>query len=111
MIHIVCFGNLWQGDDGFGIHVLRRLNQLDLPRHVRVFEAGISGLSALEYFENTHKVIVVDAFEAGLPAGSVRKFPAGERWLPGREFSGHAVGVDQLLALLPVVLEAAKLPE
>ena len=28
MLHIVCFGNLWQGDDGFGMHVFQRLGAM-----------------------------------------------------------------------------------
>jgi hydrogenase maturation protease len=64
MQHIICFGNLLLGDDGFGIHVFRRLKEgWVLPRHVRVFEGGVAGLQALPYFENCRKAIVVDALE------------------------------------------------
>ena len=35
MLHIVCFGNIWQGDDGFGMHVFQRLCDLQsLPSQV-----------------------------------------------------------------------------
>src|SRR5215510_11670253 len=41
MLHIVCFGNLWQGDDGFGMHVFQRLGAMrSLPPLARVFDAG-----------------------------------------------------------------------
>ena len=34
MLHIVCFGNIWQGDDGFGMHVFQRLCDLQ-SSHLR----------------------------------------------------------------------------
>jgi hydrogenase maturation protease len=109
MVHVICFGNLWHGDDGFGIHVFRRLTQIDLPEQVKVFDAGTAGLSALGYFENCRKVIVVDAMESGLPAGTVRKFSSEAGNAPEVAFSAHAVGVDHLLTLLPVV--TTEMPE
>ena len=61
MLHVICFGNLWEGDDGFGIHVFRRLNERPgLPRQVRLFDAGIAGLGALGYFERCQKAAIVD---------------------------------------------------
>ena len=132
MLHIVCFGNLWQGDDGFGIHVFRRLSAWRLPPHVKVFDAGTAGLSALDYFENCQKVVVVDAIRSDGKVGSVRRLlpelkgnPSGVRdnlaWehnplnLPEdqetqREFSIHGLGVDCLLQVLPVVFEEERLP-
>ena len=57
MLHIICFGNLWRGDDGFGIHVFRELNKgCVLPKHVKVFEGGVAGLQALPYFEDCRKL-------------------------------------------------------
>ncbi len=109
MVHIICFGNLWHGDDGFGVHVFRRLTQIGVPEHVRVFDAGTAGFNALGYFENCQKVIIVDAMASGLPAGMVRKFAWESSVTPEVAFSVHAVGVVHLLALLPVV--TTKMPE
>ena len=60
-IHVLCFGNLLQGDDGFGIHVYRRLCAEALPPCVRVFDAGIAGLSALAHFDGCERAVVVYA--------------------------------------------------
>src|SRR5215813_218347 len=111
IVHIVCFGNLWQEDDGFGIHVFQRLSKLDLPENVQVFEAGISGLNALQFFENAHKVVIVDAMDAGLPVGSVHRLCWNELNPPADEFSTHAIGVDHLFQLLPLVIPVEKMPE
>ena len=71
MLHVIGFGNLWQGDDGFGIHVLRRLGEL--PRHVKVFDGGIAGFGALGYFEACSKAVIVDALRTGGRVGRVRR--------------------------------------
>ena len=74
MLHIVCFGNVWQGDDGFGMHVFQRLcERQSLPPQVKVFDAGTAGLSALDYFENCRKVVIVDAIQTGGQIGSVQR--------------------------------------
>src|SRR5262245_3172532 len=111
MIHIVCIGNLLEEDDGFGIHIFRRLTQIELPEHVKVFVAGTAGFNALGYFENCRKVIIVDALDSGLPVGTVSKFPLDDPGPAGNEFSLHAAGLDQLLAILPVVMPPDELPQ
>src|SRR5262249_21945557 len=112
MIHIVCFGNAWQGDDGFGIHVFRRLREMPaLPSQVKVFDAGTAGLSALGYFEDCKKAVIVDAVKAGGRVGRVRRFRLEDFDPPGPELSLHAVGVHHLLLALPVVLGPGAMPE
>jgi Ni,Fe-hydrogenase maturation factor len=50
-VHILCFGNLWHGDDGLGLHVLRQLRgQRCLPPHARTFDAGTAGLKRAAAF-------------------------------------------------------------
>ena len=60
LTHVVCFGNAWHGDDGFGQHVLRRL-----PAGIPAFDAGTAGLNALGYFEGCDKAVIVDAVRTG----------------------------------------------
>ena len=40
MLHVICFGNLWQGDDGFGIHGSGSLANCAASEGVR---CGIAG--------------------------------------------------------------------
>ncbi|HEY6382905.1 MAG TPA: hydrogenase maturation protease, partial [Pseudolabrys sp.] len=66
MVHVICFGNLWQGADGFGVRVFQRLSdRSDWPAHIKIFEAGTAGLAALDYFEGCRKVVIVDALKTG----------------------------------------------
>jgi hydrogenase maturation protease len=94
--HVVCFGNAWHGDDGFGQHVLR-----SLPAGIEAFDAGTAGLDALGYFEDCDKAVIVDAVRTGAPVGTVHRLLPGDLAIPGDELSLHELGVSSVLAALP----------
>ena len=70
---IVGLGNPVLCDDGVGIHVVRRLREMELPDGVEVVEAGTAGLALLDLISGYDRLIVVDAIDAGLPAGTVKE--------------------------------------
>jgi hydrogenase maturation protease len=92
-VRVVCFGNPWHGDDGFGLHVLRRL-----PGEVDAFDAGTAGLDALPYLESCAKAVLVDAVRTGAPVGTVQKLAPADLAPPGGEYSLHQLGLTSLLA-------------
>ena len=111
MQHIICFGNLWRGDDGFGIHVFRRLNEgCLLPGYVRAIDGGVAGLQALPCFEGCRKAIVVDALTSAGKVGSVHRLELEDLRDPEAEFSLHNLGVNHLLKALPIYLGDAAVP-
>ena len=102
--HVVCFGNPWHGDDGFGLHVYRRLQELEaLPRGSRIFDAGTAGLDAVACFEGCSSAVIVDAVRAGGSVGTVHRLAASDLERPGGEFSLHDLGITSLLAALAAV--------
>ena len=107
---MICFGNAWHGDDGFGQHVLRRL-----PAGVTAFDAGTAGLNALGYFEGCDKAVIVDAVRTGAPVGTVHRLLPRDLDPPSGEFSLHELGVGAVLAALreppDVVLVGAEVGE
>jgi len=112
MIHVVCFGNLWQGDDGFGIRVFQRLSGLrDWPPHVKVFEAGTAGLAALGYFEDCRKAVIVDALKTGASPGCVFRLTLDEIEAHDEAFSLHQLGVNHLLAAMTAAFAGRDVPE
>jgi hydrogenase maturation protease len=112
MLHIVCFGSFWHGDDGIGIHVFHRLGETRcLSPHVKIFDAGVAGLSALEYFEDCSKALVVDAMKGYGPIGSVHRLRLEDFDPPKERCSMHSLGVDDLSAVLPIVFEGRTVPE
>jgi hydrogenase maturation protease len=65
-------GNVFLGDDGFGVEVARRLAGERLPDGVRVADFGIRGVHlAYELLDGYQTAILVDAVPRGGEAGTV----------------------------------------
>ncbi|HYE37732.1 hydrogenase maturation protease [Methylocaldum sp.] len=104
--HIVCFGNELHGDDGFGIRVYEQLRRLTWPNDVKLFNAGIAGLNALEFLVDCRQAILVDALADTGNAGAVCVFKPDDsagRW---ETPVGHGLGIPYLLKALEVVRES-----
>jgi hydrogenase maturation protease len=112
MVHVICFGNLWQGDDGFGVRVFQRLcGRKDLPADVKVFEAGTAGLAALGYFEGCRKAVIVDALKTGAAPGLARRLALDEIDSPDEAYSLHQLGVNHLLEAMKIAFAGREAPE
>jgi hydrogenase maturation protease len=103
-VHVVCLGNPWHGDDGFGCHVFRRLRRRDdLQPAVKLIDAGIAGLDVLGQIDGCAKAVVVDAVRVGAAVGSLHRLVPSDLEPPGGELSLHQLGLSSLLAALPAV--------
>ena len=69
-ILIAGVGNIFLGDDGFGVEVVKELRQRELPTSVRVVDFGIRGLD-LTYalLDGYDAVILIDAVQRGNEPG------------------------------------------
>jgi hydrogenase maturation protease len=71
-ILIAGIGNIFLGDDGFGVEVIRRLAQRKLPTEVRVADFGIRGFDLAYALQDGYETtILVDAFPNGHEPGTV----------------------------------------
>ncbi|MGB8536546.1 MAG: hydrogenase maturation protease [Acidobacteriaceae bacterium] len=69
---IACVGNIFLGDDGFGVEVARSLSQRQLPEGVSVKDYGIRGFDlAYALLDPWDLVIIADALSRGEPAGTL----------------------------------------
>ena len=65
-------GNIFLGDDGFGVEVARRLARLEMPDGVAVGDYGISGMHlAYDLADGVDTAILVDAMPRGGEPGTV----------------------------------------
>ena len=65
-------GNIFLGDDAFGVEVARRLLAEPLPENVRVADYGIRGVHlAYQLLDGYDTLILVDAVSRGEPPGTV----------------------------------------
>jgi hydrogenase maturation protease len=71
-ILVAGIGNIFLGDDGFGVEVARRLSARELPRSVRVTDFGIRGYDlAYALLDGYETTILIDACPRGEPAGTL----------------------------------------
>jgi len=71
-ILIAGIGNIFLGDDAFGVEVARRLLAVELPESVKVVDFGIRGYDlAYALLDGYDTTILVDACPRGEPAGTL----------------------------------------
>ena len=99
-------GNLFLGDDAFGVEVLRRLSHRPLPEGVRAVDFGIRGVD-LTYalLESWDAVVFVDATARGGEPGTLYVLEPGASGPPCIE--AHAMDPARVLSL---AREMGKLP-
>jgi hydrogenase maturation protease len=69
---IACIGNIFLGDDGFGVEVAQRLASHPFPQGVRVADFGIRGFDlAYALMEGYESTILVDAYPGEGPPGTL----------------------------------------
>jgi hydrogenase maturation protease len=71
-ILVAGIGNIFLGDDGFGVEVVRRLANRGLPAEARVIDFGVRGLDLAYAFQDGYETtILIDAFPHGQAPGTV----------------------------------------
>jgi hydrogenase maturation protease len=96
-------GNIFLGDDGFGVEVARQLAGRPLPAGVEVVDVGIRGVHlAYELLDGCDLLVLVDASARGEEPGTVSVIEVG----PGDLAAGpslidaHGLAPDDVLALV-----------
>jgi hydrogenase maturation protease len=83
-ILIAGVGNIFLGDDGFGVEVALALSQRQLPEGVKVKDFGIRGFDlAYALLDPWDAVIIVDALPRGEAAGTLYVVEPDLAALPG----------------------------
>lgn len=98
---IIGFGNLLMGDDGVGIHAIRRLADFSLPAQVEVIDGGVNSFAALTEIHSAAKVIFIDAMQGGGQPGDTYclKLDDLEALPSGGELSIHEFSLANTLNL------------
>ncbi|MFB7331273.1 hydrogenase maturation protease [Streptomyces adustus] len=98
-------GNIFLGDDGFGVETVRALTGSRLPDRVEVVDIGVRGVHlAYQVLDGYDTLILVDATLRGEAPGTLYLIEhdgaAGEAAPPGAALDGHRMTPDTVLALL-----------
>lgn len=68
---ILGIGNLLMKDDGIGIHVIRRISEMDLPEGVEAIDGATFTLDLLPIFQDSANILVVDAVKGEGSPGDI----------------------------------------
>lgn len=104
-ILVACTGNIFLGDDGFGVEVARRLRGRRLPDGVRVVDFGIRGID-LTYalLDGWDAAVLVDTVQRGGAPGDLYviepDLPQGEPAPEDLLMSGHDLDPAKVLRLV-----------
>lgn len=99
-IVIIGVGNLLLQDEGIGVHVVKALQEIDLPADIKLIDGGTSP-DLVAYTRAGDKVIIIDAAKAGGRAGSIYRFqPEDLASGKGTLTSAHEMGVLENLKLM-----------
>lgn len=94
-------GNIFLGDDGFGVEVATRLAKLELPEWVAVGDYGIRGLHlAYDLADGVEMAILVDAMPRGGEPGTVYVVEPDELRVDAAFLDGHGMQPDVVLGML-----------
>ena len=103
-ILVAGIGNIFLGDDGFGVEVVRRLRASPVPEGVIVADFGIRGLHlAYEILDGGYDLVVfVDALPRGNTPGAIELLEADldDVSIQSATPDGHGMDPASVLALL-----------
>jgi hydrogenase maturation protease len=99
-ILVAGIGNIFEGDDAFGVEVVQRLCRRPLPDGVTVRDFGIRGLDlAYALMEGPDAVVLVDAAPHGAAPGTVSVLEVEAVDAPGPAL-GHSLDPTSALGLI-----------
>ena len=101
-ILVLGIGNVLLGDEGVGVHAMRRLEQMHRFDAVDFADGGTLSFTLAALIESRQALIVLDAAEMQAPPGSVAVFEderMDEFLGSGRKRSAHEISLLDLMAL------------
>ncbi|GHB55983.1 peptidase M52 [Streptomyces cirratus] len=96
-------GNVFLGDDGFGVETVRRLAEHALPGHVEAVDFGVRGVHlAYQLLDGYDTLVLVDATARGGAPGTLYliEVEGAGAITGGAVLDGHHMSPDAVLALL-----------
>lgn len=101
---VLGIGNLLNRDEGAGIHALRALGEAladdPIDPEVELLDGGVLGLDLLPLIEDCSHLLILDAIDAGRPAGTVVELDGRDLDLfRGIRLSQHQITFVDVLAL------------
>ncbi|MDO9081330.1 MAG: HyaD/HybD family hydrogenase maturation endopeptidase [Desulfuromonadales bacterium] len=95
-------GNLIFADEGFGVHLIRYLQEhYTFPANVELYDGGTLGIMAAHKFDDADCVLMVDVVAVAGAPGTILRYDKEDillKRLPTK-LSPHQIGVQEMLTL------------
>jgi len=97
---VLGIGNILLRDEGFGPHVIKVLETVELPEYVELLDGGTAGADLLDFVCDRRKIIVIDAIEGNFEPGTVVRLNIDDlEPMPELSVSLHELGISQTLTM------------
>jgi len=99
---ILGIGNLLWADEGFGVRCVEALAaRYRFGPNVTLLDGGTQGIYLIDQVRAADVLVVFDAVDYGLPAGTLKRVEGAEvpRFLGAKKMSLHQTGFQEVLAL------------
>jgi hydrogenase maturation protease len=94
-------GNIFLGDDAFGVEVVKHIDVDSMPPGVRVADFGIRGVHlAYELLDGYDALVLIDAMPLGEPPGTVAVFEPDVESIDPTSVDAHSMSPAVVLGLL-----------
>ncbi|MEY4984914.1 MAG: hypothetical protein RIR62_3180 [Pseudomonadota bacterium] len=98
---ILGIGNVLWADEGFGVRCVEAMaERFALPATVKLMDGGTQGLYLLPFLEEAEALLVFDAIDYGLPAGTLKviRDDAVPAFMGAKKMSLHQTGFQDVIA-------------
>lgn len=68
---VIGLGNPLRGDDGIGCRAIKELELLAVPEDIDLVDGGSGGMNIITLFEGAEQLLLIDAVDMNLPAGTL----------------------------------------
>lgn len=100
---VLGIGNILMGDEGIGIHVIKRLEEICRLPEVRFVDGGTGGLNLLEFFTASDLVVIIDAaLDGKAPGTTTQLLPKFSSDYP-RTLVSHDIGLKDMLDAVQLI--------
>ncbi len=99
---VLGIGNVLWADEGFGVRAVEEMaRRYRFPANVRLLDGGTQGLYLVDQVRSADVLVVFDAVDYGLPAGTMKRVEGAEvpRFMGAKKMSLHQTGFQEVLAV------------
>lgn len=99
---VLGIGNLLWADEGFGVRCVEALQQrFEFEPAIELIDGGTQGLYLIQHVQAADRLLIFDAIDYGLPAGSLKLIRDDDvpSYAGARKMSLHQTGFQEVLQL------------